>query len=55
MKLVRRRRSLLTFLWVLVYATALNLTTVFRMFAALSPSFDEAMRYCGIALNIFVV
>ncbi|GAA95733.1 uncharacterized protein L969DRAFT_92858 [Mixia osmundae IAM 14324] len=38
-----------------VYATALNLTTVFRLFAAFSPSFDEAMRYCGIFLNLAVV
>ncbi|KAH9813379.1 ABC-2 type transporter-domain-containing protein [Melampsora americana] len=44
----------LTYL-LIVYATALNLTAIFRMFASLSPSFDEAMRYCGITLNILVV
>ncbi|KAI8462016.1 ABC-2 type transporter-domain-containing protein [Phakopsora pachyrhizi] len=38
-----------------VYATAINLTAIFRMFAALSPSFDEAVRWCGIILNVFVV
>ncbi|MBW0500769.1 hypothetical protein O181_040484 [Austropuccinia psidii MF-1] len=39
----------------IVYATAINLTAMFRTFAALSPSFDETMRYCGITLNILVV
>lgn len=38
-----------------VYATALNLSAMFRMFASFSPSFDEAIRYCGVALNIIVV
>lgn len=39
----------------LVNATAINLTAVFRMFAEISASFDEAMRYCGLTLNIFVI
>ncbi|KAL8286284.1 hypothetical protein RQP46_004772 [Phenoliferia psychrophenolica] len=38
-----------------IYATALNLSSMFRMFAALSPNFDVAIRYCGVALNILVV
>jgi hypothetical protein len=39
----------------LVDATAINLTAVFRMLAAVSSSFDEAMRYCGVVLNLFVM
>ncbi|POW07774.1 hypothetical protein PSTT_08029, partial [Puccinia striiformis] len=39
----------------LVDATAINLTAVFRMLAAVSSSFDEAMRYCGVVLNLFVI
>lgn len=39
----------------LVDATAINLTAVFRMLAAVSSSFDEAMRYCGVMLNLFVI
>ena len=38
-----------------VFATALNLSAMFRMFAALSPSFDVAIRYCGLSLNLLVV
>lgn len=38
-----------------VYLSTLNLTALYRMFAALSPSFDEAIRYSGLILNIFVV
>jgi hypothetical protein len=34
---------------------ALCLTAVFRAFAAFSPTFNEAIRYCGVALNIFVL
>ncbi|KAA1075362.1 ATP-binding cassette transporter snq2 [Puccinia graminis f. sp. tritici] len=39
----------------LVDATAINLTAVFRMLAAVSSTFDEAMRYCGVVLNLFVI
>jgi len=39
----------------LVDATAINLTAVFRMLAAVSSSLDEAMRYCGVMLNLFVI
>lgn len=38
-----------------VYATALNLSCMFRMFAAFSPGFEEAIRFCGICLNILVM
>lgn len=38
-----------------VYIMALNLSSMFRLFAALSPSFDVAIRYCGLSLNILVV
>ncbi|BGP12461.1 hypothetical protein JCM10213_006973 [Rhodosporidiobolus nylandii] len=38
-----------------VYATALNLSCLFRMVAALSPNFESAIRACGIALNVLVM
>jgi len=38
-----------------VYATALNLSCLFRMFAAFAPSFEEAIRYCGLTLNVLVI
>ncbi|GAA5997309.1 uncharacterized protein JCM10292_000170 [Rhodotorula paludigena] len=38
-----------------VYATALNLSCLFRMFAAFSPNFEGAIRFCGVALNILVM
>ncbi|GAA5972654.1 hypothetical protein JCM11641_002957 [Rhodosporidiobolus odoratus] len=38
-----------------VYATALNLSCLFRMVAALSPNFESAIRVCGVALNILVM
>ncbi|EGF97712.1 uncharacterized protein MELLADRAFT_84519 [Melampsora larici-populina 98AG31] len=40
----------LILLSITVYATSLNLSAIFRMFASLSPSFGEAMRYRGITL-----
>ncbi|GAA6061045.1 hypothetical protein JCM10212_004619 [Sporobolomyces blumeae] len=38
-----------------VYATALNLSCLFRLFAAFSPNFESAIRFCGVALNILVM
>ncbi len=38
-----------------VYATALNLSCLFRMFATFAPSFEEAIRYCGLTLNVLVI
>lgn len=38
-----------------VYLTTFNLTALYRMFASISPQFDEAIRYSGLLLNIFVV
>ncbi|SCZ90578.1 BZ3500_MvSof-1268-A1-R1_Chr1-3g02077 [Microbotryum saponariae] len=40
---------------IFVNATALNLSSMFRMFAAFSPGFEEAIRFCGICLNILVI
>ncbi|GAA5941325.1 hypothetical protein JCM3775_001542 [Rhodotorula graminis] len=40
---------------VFVYATALNLSCLFRMVAALSPNFEGAIRFCGVALNVLVM
>lgn len=38
-----------------VYVMALNLSSMFRLFASLSPTFDVAIRYCGLSLNILVM
>lgn len=38
-----------------VFATALNLSCLFRMIAAFSPQFEGAIRFCGIALNVLVM
>jgi ATP-binding cassette subfamily G (WHITE) protein 2 (SNQ2) len=38
-----------------VYATALNLSCLFRMVAAFSPRFEGAIRFCGVALNVLVM
>ncbi|GAA5828180.1 hypothetical protein JCM11251_002621 [Rhodosporidiobolus azoricus] len=38
-----------------VFSTALNLSCLFRMVAALSPDFESAIRVCGLALNILVM
>ncbi|BGP36448.1 hypothetical protein JCM10449v2_000349 [Rhodotorula kratochvilovae] len=38
-----------------VYATALNLSCLFRMIAAFSPNFEGAIRFCGVALNVLVM
>ena len=40
---------------VFVYATALNLSCLFRMVAAFSPNFEGAIRFCGVALNVLVM
>lgn len=38
-----------------VFLATVNLTAMYRMFASISPQFDEAIRYSGLILNIFVV
>lgn len=38
-----------------VFATALNLSCMFRMIAAFSPQFEGAIRFCGVALNVLVM
>ena len=38
-----------------VYTTTLSLTALYRMFAALSPAIDDAVRFSGIALNLLVI
>ncbi|KAF2149279.1 putative ABC transporter [Myriangium duriaei CBS 260.36] len=38
-----------------VYITTICITSLYRMFAALSPSIDDAVRFSGIALNILVI
>ena len=39
----------------LVYVTTLNITALYRMFAALSPNLDNAVRFAGTAFNLLVV
>ncbi|KAI1375082.1 ABC-2 type transporter-domain-containing protein [Hypoxylon crocopeplum] len=38
-----------------VYTTTIMLTALYRMFAALSPEIDTAVRFSGIALNLLVI
>ena len=38
-----------------IYVTTLMLTSLYRMFAALSPAIDDAVRFSGISLNILVI
>ncbi|OBT65918.1 hypothetical protein VE03_05485 [Pseudogymnoascus sp. 23342-1-I1] len=44
------------FIYILfVYVTTLCLTAMYRMFAAVSPSIDDAVRFAGVALNLLVI
>ncbi|KKY16641.1 putative abc transporter [Diplodia seriata] len=38
-----------------IYTTTICITALYRMFAALSPSIDDAVRFSGIALNLLVI
>ncbi|PWY80967.1 hypothetical protein BO94DRAFT_153864 [Aspergillus sclerotioniger CBS 115572] len=38
-----------------VYTTTFCITSLYRMFAALSPSIDDAVRFSGIALNVLIL
>ncbi|MCJ1352541.1 MAG: hypothetical protein MMC33_002525 [Icmadophila ericetorum] len=38
-----------------IYTTTLCLTALYRMFAALSPSINDAVRFSGLALNLLVI
>lgn len=38
-----------------VYTNTFAITSLYRMFAALSPSIDDAVRFAGIALNLLVI
>lgn len=38
-----------------IYTTTFTLTALYRMFAALSPSIDEAVRFAGLALNLLII
>ena len=38
-----------------VYITTLCVTGLYRMFAALSPTLDDAVRFSGVALNLLVI
>ncbi|ETN46727.1 uncharacterized protein HMPREF1541_00916 [Cyphellophora europaea CBS 101466] len=38
-----------------VYVTTICITALYRMFAALSPSIDDAVRFSGIALNLLII
>ncbi|KAI4182663.1 MAG: hypothetical protein LQ346_006537, partial [Caloplaca aetnensis] len=39
----------------IVYATTICITALYRMFASLSPSIDDAVRFSGTALNLLIV
>lgn len=38
-----------------VFTTTFSITTLYRMFASLSPTIDDAVRFAGIALNLLVI
>ncbi|EKG16532.1 ABC transporter-like protein [Macrophomina phaseolina MS6] len=38
-----------------IYTTTICVTALYRMFAALSPTIDDAVRFSGIALNLLVI
>ncbi|KAI9762308.1 MAG: hypothetical protein M4579_000456 [Chaenotheca gracillima] len=38
-----------------VYTTTICITSMYRMFAALSPAMDDAVRFSGIALNLLII
>ncbi|PHH61774.1 hypothetical protein CDD81_7985 [Ophiocordyceps australis] len=38
-----------------VYATTICLTALYRMFASLSPTMDDAVRFSGISLNLLII
>ncbi|KAL4898573.1 ABC-2 type transporter-domain-containing protein [Aspergillus ambiguus] len=38
-----------------VYTTTFAITSLYRMFAALSPTIDDAVRFSGIALNVLIL
>ena len=38
-----------------VYTNVIVLTALYRMFASLSPTIDDAVRFAGIALNLLVI
>jgi ABC-type multidrug transport system ATPase subunit len=38
-----------------VYTTTFCITSLYRMFAALSPTIDDAVRFSGIALNLLIL
>ncbi|KAI9798569.1 MAG: hypothetical protein M1833_004706 [Piccolia ochrophora] len=44
------------FIYVLfVYTTTICITALYRMFAAMSPTIDDAVRFSGIGLNLLIV
>jgi ATP-binding cassette subfamily G (WHITE) protein 2 (SNQ2) len=41
--------------FVFIYTTTICITALYRMFAALSPTIDDAVRFSGTALNLLIV
>lgn len=41
--------------WVFIYITTLAVTSLYRMFASLSPSIDDAVRFSGVTLNLLII
>ncbi|KAF2130694.1 hypothetical protein P153DRAFT_336486 [Dothidotthia symphoricarpi CBS 119687] len=38
-----------------IYTTTFCITSLYRMFASLSPTIDDAVRFAGLALNILII
>jgi ATP-binding cassette, subfamily G (WHITE), member 2, SNQ2 len=41
--------------YLFVYTMTISVTAMYRMFAALSPTIDDAVRFSGLALNLLII
>jgi ATP-binding cassette, subfamily G (WHITE), member 2, SNQ2 len=41
--------------WLFIYITTLAITSLYRMFASLSPTIDDAVRFSGVTLNLLII
>ena len=41
--------------WLFAYVNSLTITSLYRMFATLSPTADDAVRFASVALNLLII
>ena len=41
--------------FIFIYTVTIELTALYRMFASFSPTYEVAVRYCGLTLLIYIV